>query len=82
MIGQPTEELLVADDVVFVLVLAGVGLLAGALAWRLRRRRGASRRMVALAVGTALTGAVAWQVGELLGAGPTRGGAGRRSAAW
>jgi hypothetical protein len=70
VLGQPTEELLVADDVVFVLVLAGVGLLAGAVAWRLRRRRGVAT-LLALAVGTALTGAVAWQLGEVLGAGPT-----------
>jgi hypothetical protein len=71
VIGQPTEELLVADDVVFVLVLAGVGLLAGAVAWRLRRHRGVAT-LLALAVGTALTGAVAWQLGEVLGAGPTQ----------
>lgn len=71
VVGGPTEELLVADDVVFVAVLAGLGLVAGAGAWRLRRRRGVAT-MVALAVGTALSGAVAWQLGELLGAGPTQ----------
>lgn len=69
-LGEVTEELLVSDDVVFVLILAGLGLVAGAAAWRLRRRRGVAT-MLALAAGTALTGAVAWQVGELLGAGPT-----------
>jgi hypothetical protein len=70
VIGQPTEELLVADDVVFVLVLAGLGLVAGAAAWRLRRHRGVAT-LLALAVGMGLAGAVAWQLGELLGAGPT-----------
>ena len=70
-IGNPSPELLVADDVVFVLVLAGVGLLAGAAAWFLRRRRGVAI-VVALAVGATATGVVAWQLGELLGPGPTQ----------
>ncbi len=69
-IGSPSGELLVADDAVFVLVLAVVGLIAGAAAWLLRRRRGVAT-LVALAVGAVLTAVVAWQVGELLGAGPT-----------
>ena len=71
VIGHPTEELLVADDAVFALVLVGVGLLCGAAAWWLRRRRGVTI-LLALAVGTALTAVVAWQLGELLGAGPTK----------
>jgi LPXTG-motif cell wall-anchored protein len=70
VIGTPSEELLVADDVVFVFVLAGLGLLAGAAAWFLRRRRGVAT-MTALAVGTSAAGVVAWQLGEWLGAGPT-----------
>jgi hypothetical protein len=69
-IGLPSDELLVADDVVFVLVLAVVGLIAGAGAWLLRRRRGVAT-VVALAVGAIVTSAVAWQTGELLGVGPT-----------
>ncbi|MFD2092272.1 DUF2567 domain-containing protein [Blastococcus deserti] len=69
-VGNPSDELLVADDVVFALLLAGVGLLAGAAAWFLQRRRGVAT-LLALAVGTCLTGVVAWQVGQLLGAGPT-----------
>jgi hypothetical protein len=69
-IGSPSDELLVADDVVFVLVLAAVGLIAGIAAWRMRRRRGVAT-VVALAVGTVATALVAWQVGELLGVGPT-----------
>jgi LPXTG-motif cell wall-anchored protein len=70
VIGNPSNELLVADDSVFALVLAGVGLLAGIAAWFLRRRRGVAT-VVALALGTAATGAVAWWVGQLLGPGPT-----------
>jgi len=70
VVGNPSEELLVADDAVLVLVLAGVGLLAGSAAWFLRRRRGVAT-LLALALGACLTGVVAWQLGELLGAGPT-----------
>ena len=69
-IGSPSSELLVADDVVFALVLAGAGLLAGVAAWFLRRRRGVAT-VLALALGACLTAVVAWQVGELLGAGPS-----------
>jgi hypothetical protein len=69
VIGDPTAELLVADDSVFVLVLAVAGLLMGAAAWRLRRRRGVAA-IVALPLGAALAAAVAWQSGEFLGSGP------------
>ena len=70
VIGSPSQELLVADDVVYTLVLAGLGLIAGAAAWRLRRRRGVAT-VVALALGATAAALVAWQVGELLGPGPT-----------
>jgi hypothetical protein len=70
VIGQPSVELVVADDAVLVLVLAGIGLLCGAAAWWLRRRRGVAT-VLALAVGCTLTGVVAWQVGELLGTAPS-----------
>ncbi len=70
VLGQPSEELLVADDSVFVLVLGLTGLLGGALAWRWRRRRGVAT-VLALAVGGGLCAVVAWRVGELLGAGPS-----------
>jgi hypothetical protein len=69
-IGTVSEELLIADDAVFALVLTGVGLLAGAVAWSLRRRRGVAT-VLALALGACLTAVVAWQLGELLGEGPT-----------
>jgi hypothetical protein len=70
VIGSPSGELLVADDAVFVLVLAVVGLLAGIAAWLLRRHRGVVL-LAALAVGATAAGAVAWLVGELLGGGPS-----------
>jgi hypothetical protein len=70
-VGSPSDELLMADDAVFVLVLAVVGLLAGAAAWRLRRRRGVATA-VAVAIGALATSVVAWQVGEMLGVGPTK----------
>ncbi len=70
-VGSPSAELLIADDAVFVLVLAVAGLLAGAVAWRLRRRRGVATA-VAVALGAFATALVAWQVGELLGVGPTQ----------
>lgn len=70
VIGSPSSELLVADDAVFVLVLAVVGLLAGIAAWLLRRHRGVAV-LVALALGTAASGGIAWLVGEMLGEGPT-----------
>jgi hypothetical protein len=69
-VGNPSAELLVADDVVFALVLAATGLLLGAAAWFVRRRRGVAT-VVALSLGACVTGVVAWQLGELLGAGPT-----------
>lgn len=71
VIGSPSSELLVADDAVFVLVLAVVGLLAGLAAWLLRRHRGVVL-VVALAVGATASGAVAWLVGDLLGGGPSK----------
>jgi LPXTG-motif cell wall-anchored protein len=69
-IGNPSEELFVADDSVLALILIGMGLLAGGAAWFLRRRRGVAT-VLALAIGGSLMAVVAWQLGELLGAGPT-----------
>jgi hypothetical protein len=69
-VGQPSQELAVADDSVLVLLLVGLGLLAGGLAWALRLRRGVAV-VVALALGAAAAAVVAWQLGELLGPGPT-----------
>jgi hypothetical protein len=70
-VAVPPAELLMADDGVFALGALLIGLLCGAAAWRLRRRRGVAT-VVTLALGTLTGAALAWQVGELLGAGPTR----------
>lgn len=70
VIGNPSEELFVADDGVFVLVLAGFGLAAGIATWFLRRRRGVAM-LLALSIGCAAMAVVAWQLGALLGRGPT-----------
>jgi hypothetical protein len=70
-IGNPSEELFAADDAVFALVLAAFGLVAGVAAWFLRRRRGVAI-VLALAIGCSAMAAIAWQLGELLGAGPTK----------
>ena len=69
-VGRPPIELLVADDGVYTLVLAVLGLVAGAVAWQLRRRRGVAT-VLALAAGTVLASLAAWQLGELLGVGPS-----------
>ena len=66
----PSPELFVADDGVFVLVLAGLGLLAGIAVWSRRRRRGALS-LTALATGMLAAGVVAWQLGELVAPRPT-----------
>ncbi len=70
VIGTPSQELLVAGDGVYTLVLGALGLITGAAAWRLRRRRGVAT-VLALALGATVTAVVAWQVGELLGQGPS-----------
>ena len=69
-VGHPSAELPFADDGVLTLVLAGLGLVAGLVAWRLRRRRGVAT-VLALALGAVLASLAAWQLGELLGAGPS-----------
>jgi hypothetical protein len=69
-VGRPSAELPFADDGVLTLLLGGLGLVAGLVAWRLRRRRGVAT-VLALAVGAVLASLAAWQLGELLGAGPS-----------
>ena len=69
-VGSPSAELLVADDAVLVLLLAGLGLLAGGAAWAVRRRRGVAW-LLATALGTGVAGVLAWQLGEALAPGPT-----------
>ena len=69
--AAPSAELFMSDDGVFVLVLAGLGLLAGFAVWLRRRRRGALT-LVALAAGMLAAGVVAWRLGEWAGPSPTR----------
>jgi hypothetical protein len=71
VIGNPSEELLAADDAIFVLILGVLGLLVGLGAWLARRRRGVGG-LLGAAFGTLAASAVAWQIGELLGPGPTK----------
>jgi hypothetical protein len=68
--ADPSPELFMADDTVFVLVMAGLGLLAGVAVWLHRRRRGALT-LVALATGMLASGVLAWQLGEWAGPAPT-----------
>jgi hypothetical protein len=70
-IGNPSAELFAADDAVFAVILAGIGILAGLLAWSLRRRRRGVATLLALALGTAAAAAIAWQLGQLLGPAPS-----------
>ncbi|MEX5719935.1 hypothetical protein [Geodermatophilus maliterrae] len=69
-LGRPSAELLVADDAVLVLLLVGLGLLAGGAAWAVRRRRGVAW-LLGTALGTGIAGVLAWQLGEALAPGPT-----------
>jgi hypothetical protein len=71
-IGNPSPELLAADDGVFTVLVAALGLLAGGLVWAFLRRRRGIALMGAVAVGAAAAGAIAWQLGQLLGPAPTR----------
>ena len=70
-IGRPpSSELFMADDGVFVCILAGLGLLAGLVVWLNRSRRGALS-LAALATGMLAAGVVTWQLGTRAGPGPT-----------
>jgi Protein of unknown function (DUF2567) len=71
VIGKPSDELLAADDSLYTLLVAGLGLLAGLGAWLVRRHRGLAG-LLGVALGMLVADAVAWQVGELLGPGPTK----------
>ena len=71
VIGDPSDELLAADDSVFALLLGGLGLLAGLGTWLVRRRRGLAG-LIGVALGTLVAGVVAWRLGELLGPPPTK----------
>jgi hypothetical protein len=68
--NAPSSELFMADDGVFLLVLAGLGLVAGIAVWVQRRRRGVLT-LTALATGMLAAGVVAWQLGERIAPAPT-----------
>jgi hypothetical protein len=67
--APPSSELFMADDGVFVMLLAGLGLVAGIVVWLQRRRRGALT-LLALATGMLAAGIVAWLLGEWAGPAP------------
>ncbi|GHE13049.1 DUF2567 domain-containing protein [Klenkia taihuensis] len=69
--GLVDPELFASDDGVYVLLLGGLGLLAGVAGWLRRRRRGVVT-LVGLAVGMLAASVAAWQLGALLGRGPSR----------
>jgi hypothetical protein len=69
-VGDYSDEFRVADDAVLALVLLGIGLVVGVATWFLSRRRGVGA-VLALAVGGSLAAVLAWQLGEVLGAGPS-----------
>jgi hypothetical protein len=69
--GVPSPELLVADDGVLALLLAALGLAAGIIGWRMRHRRGVAT-LLALALGSAVAGVVAWRLGVLLAPPPSQ----------
>jgi Protein of unknown function (DUF2567) len=68
--GPVSPELYMAGDGMYVLVLATTGVLAGIALWLLRRHRGVVL-LLALAAGMIAASLVAWQLGQLLGQGPS-----------
>lgn len=70
--GLVSPELFMSDDGVYVLVLAGLGLLAGLAGWFVFRARRGVVLLSSLAGGMLLASVAAWQVGALLGRGPSR----------
>jgi hypothetical protein len=68
--GLVDPELFMGDDGVYVLLMAGLGLLAGLAVWLRTARRGVVA-LVAVAVGMLAASVTAWQLGALLGKPPT-----------
>lgn len=69
--GLVDPELFVSDDGVYVLVLAGLGLLAGLAAWFAFPARRGVVLLSSVAGGMLLASLAAWQVGAVLGRGPS-----------
>lgn len=68
--GLVDPELFMGDDGVYVLLLAGLGALAGIAVWLRPARRGVVT-LVGLSVGMLAASLTAWQLGALLGRGPS-----------
>lgn len=68
--GLVDPELFMADDGVYVLLMAGLGLVAGLVVWLRASRRGVVA-LVGVALGMLAASVTAWQVGALLGKPPT-----------
>ncbi|SDO75504.1 hypothetical protein SAMN05660199_02524 [Klenkia soli] len=69
--GLVDPELFMGDDGVYVLLLGGLGLLVGLVGWTRVRRRGVVT-LVSLAAGMLAASLTAWQLGAVLGRGPSR----------
>ncbi|HEY3010122.1 MAG TPA: DUF2567 domain-containing protein [Micromonosporaceae bacterium] len=67
MLGDPAPEQFVAADGWFTLLGLGVGALAAAAAWALARRTRGPVGLVAVALGAAVAGLIAWQIGRHVG---------------
>lgn len=68
--AAPSPELFIADDGVYLMLLAGLGVLAGLVLWLARRHRGVVA-LVGVAAGMIAAALIAWQFGQLLAPGPT-----------
>ena len=68
--GLVDPELFMGDDGVYVLLLAGLGLLAGLAVWLRTARRGVVA-LVGVALGMLAASVTAWQLGAALGTPPT-----------
>ena len=68
--GLVDPELFMGDDGVYVLLLGGLGLLVGLVGWTRVRRRGVVT-LVSSALGMLAASFTAWQLGAVLGRGPS-----------
>lgn len=68
--GLVDPELFMGDDGVYVLLMAGLGLLAGLAVWFRTARRGVVA-LLGVALGMLAASLTAWQVGDLLGKAPS-----------